>query len=591
MQFTTQAIVLFSALASTSVATSVFATFFNETGSRVTVKDLEVSNYNCFDVSGAYNISFSQQWSFTKAKGPYYLYGFDDPHCDGAPRDDACQKFQNIVVEGLEKAKDTKEGVGDDRCSLSEKLVVGVGEGASGKHVARRTRWGTCGLVAGLWHVKAGATARGLFPSAMGDNDPPPFGYTFSGSYFDHDLDASHALLTDIESQNLADFFTNTDPFLTDSHSLPPTSDTKNANTNDDFSDWANFITPATVHSVSTTIPDQAHLHNGFFNEHTYTQPQPQSHLQPQPPLSHLGNTHDDIQAASTLFHNSQSSYTNNGSQSFHGLPTQDQPSISNNASAVDHSGKPHRITPHGLINEQLAALLPNHNEEGTLDAQFAAQWAGTNAIAMHEHEIERPNLKRSYTFGTDDSFNNPTGYSGPHGQDMTDQVTRRLMRDMRHSQQALQTVSTNGTIKSEGYPADASDDEHSEEASTDEDEDEKPSKKRRKGKPGKDSTRKGARNGKSRKASSAEENGKKKRAAAQKLQRENLTEEQKRSNHILSEQKRRNLIKRGFDDLHDLVPEIRNGGLSKSSVLTEAANFLEKVIEENKKFRQIMGG
>ena len=71
----------------------------------------------------------------------------------------------------------------------------------------------------------------------------------------------------------------------------------------------------------------------------------------------------------------------------------------------------------------------------------------------------------------------------------------------------------------------------------------------------------------------------------------ENLTEEQKRNNHILSEQKRRNLIKQGFDDLHDLVPEIRNGGLSKSSVLTEAATFLETLIQDNIAFWQIAGG
>jgi hypothetical protein len=74
------------------------------------------------------------------------------------------------------------------------------------------------------------------------------------------------------------------------------------------------------------------------------------------------------------------------------------------------------------------------------------------------------------------------------------------------------------------------------------------------------------------------------------KPQRENLSEEQKRSNHILSEQKRRNLIKRGFDDLHDLVPEIRNGGLSKSGVLTEAANFLQLLIDDNKRYSKLLG-
>jgi hypothetical protein len=413
---------------------------------------------------------------------------------------------------------------------------------------------------------------------------------TFSGGFFDTDpssFDASHSLLTDVESQTIADFFTNTDPFhLAESHAFPPPSDAKD--NVDDFTNWSNFVTPATVHGVSTTIADQAHLHNGFFNDHTYGQ----STL----PLSHLGNTRDDLQAAETLYHNSQSTYTNHRSHSFNALPSSSRPLTTNAESALDQNGKPMIITPHGLINEQLAALIPNHAEEGTLDAQFAAQWVGTNAMHIHEAGIERPNLKRSYTFGTDDSFNNPAGFSAPYGQEIADQPIRRSNHDMRHSQPSLRVPGTDGadnTADGHVRPSAAlhhepSDDELSEDASSDEDEDEKPAKKRRKSKASKDSTRKGARNGKTRKAFAAEESSKKKRAsAAQKLQRENLTEEQKRSNHILSEQKRRNLIKRGFDDLHDLVPEIRNGGLSKSSVLTEAANFLEKIIQDNNTFKQ----
>lgn len=101
-----------------------------------------------------------------------------------------------------------------------------------------------------------------------------------------------------------------------------------------------------------------------------------------------------------------------------------------------------------------------------------------------------------------------------------------------------------------------------------------------------------GNRVGKSKRPSVTEDSKKKRAsAAAQKLQRENLSEEQKRSNHILSEQKRRNLIKRGFDDLHDLVPEIRNGGLSKSSVLMEAGNFLDKLIQDNNALLKLMRG
>jgi hypothetical protein len=441
----------------------------------------------------------------------------------------------------------------------------------------------------------------------MGDKDPSPFGCmllpsaarrqpsltpspdTFTG-FLDTPYDANHSLLTDVESQSIADFFTNTDPFhLSDPNVFPPPADSKDSV--DDFASWGNFVTPATVHGVSTTIPDQAHLHNGYFNDHTYSQPPA--------PLTHLGNTQDDLQAASTLFHNSQSSYTNNRSHSFHGLPSSDRPPSANGSSNLDSNNKPMIITPHGPINEQLAALIPNHNREGTLDAQFAAQWVGTNAIQMYENELDRPNLKRSYTFGTDESFNNPAGYSGRLAPEGTDQMTHRMMHDMHPSQSSSRAVGTNGAGNHHEHgrvliaqSADLSEDEQSEEATSDEDEDEKPAKKRRKSKAGKDSLRKGAKSGKSRKASAADESSRRKRAsAAQKLQRENLTEEQKRSNHILSEQKRRNLIKRGFDDLHDLVPEIRNGGLSKSSILTEAANFLEKMIEDNKAFKQLAGG
>jgi hypothetical protein len=125
------------------------------------------------------------------------------------------------------------------------------------------------------------------------------------------------------------------------------------------------------------------------------------------------------------------------------------------------------------------------------------------------------------------------------------------------------------------------------------------PMKKRRKCKPtspvrikiekGKGSS--GSRAGKARKASVDDENVKKKRGStsAPRPQRENLTEEQKRDNHIKSEQKRRNLIKKGFSDLHELVPELRNGSLSKSSVLMEAANYLEKLLADNEKYAQII--
>lgn len=68
----------------------------------------------------------------------------------------------------------------------------------------------------------------------------------------------------------------------------------------------------------------------------------------------------------------------------------------------------------------------------------------------------------------------------------------------------------------------------------------------------------------------------------ASKPPRENLTEEQKRENHIKSEQKRRTLIKEGFDDLCDIVPGLKGGGFSKSTMLAMAAEWLEEMLRGN---------
>ncbi|WEW57162.1 hypothetical protein PRK78_002624 [Emydomyces testavorans] len=72
---------------------------------------------------------------------------------------------------------------------------------------------------------------------------------------------------------------------------------------------------------------------------------------------------------------------------------------------------------------------------------------------------------------------------------------------------------------------------------------------------------------------------------------RENLTEEQKRANHILSEQKRRNLIKQGFDELCSLVPELRGGGFSKSTMLTQAADWLQDLLQGNEMLKLQLEG
>ncbi|KFY19630.1 hypothetical protein V493_07883 [Pseudogymnoascus sp. VKM F-4281 (FW-2241)] len=77
---------------------------------------------------------------------------------------------------------------------------------------------------------------------------------------------------------------------------------------------------------------------------------------------------------------------------------------------------------------------------------------------------------------------------------------------------------------------------------------------------------------------------------ATPKMARKNLAKDQRRENHIKSEHKRRTLIKKGFEDLKELVPELRvEGGLSKSAVLIIAADWLEELVRRNEGLRVLV--
>lgn len=179
--------------------------------------------------------------------------------------------------------------------------------------------------------------------------------------------------------------------------------------------------------------------------------------------------------------------------------------------------------------------------------------------------------------------------------------VTERLIRELHHAEPLARAGPSRGDggipLSADRPPvpdSESNGEGASDESSADDDEERQLKKRRRRLPPAKNGKRRSvpaATFAKSRRMSVDDriKKPRRKSVAGQKAQRENLTEEQKRNNHILSEQKRRNLIKRGFDDLHDLVPEIRNGGLSKSGVLTEAANFLQQLIEDNKRYTALL--
>ncbi|KAJ4297462.1 hypothetical protein N0V90_005353 [Kalmusia sp. IMI 367209] len=440
----------------------------------------------------------------------------------------------------------------------------------------------------------------------MDEKDPSPFGYTFSADYFPGSTDFENggpSLLSDMEAQQLDSFFSHANPFGSETAASTFQFAPEAPELIDDFASWS-AVPPATIHNISTTIPDQTLLH-GFDTEQSFVPPQQSSQFP---------STADDLQAASTLYSQSQipaslPTYQPNGrSYSFHAVSSTNLNTNGHGLNGLPTSMPlvPTSATSNGLVHEQLAALLPNHDVPGSVDATITSQFANSTARAKHEAEQQeraRPSLKRSYTYGTDSSFH-ASGFQPSSKHESEEVVTSRLIRELQHAQPLARPVPghTNGTLQTAGHvhlpvaadDSDSNEERASDETSADDDEEKRRKKRRKRPSPAKNGKRKsisGPSSSKNRKAS-IDDRVKKPRSksmASQKPQRENLTEEQKRNNHILSEQKRRNLIKRGFDDLHDLVPEIRNGGLSKSGVLTEAANFLEQLIQDNQRYAALL--
>ncbi|KAI9254208.1 hypothetical protein EDC94DRAFT_619231 [Helicostylum pulchrum] len=71
---------------------------------------------------------------------------------------------------------------------------------------------------------------------------------------------------------------------------------------------------------------------------------------------------------------------------------------------------------------------------------------------------------------------------------------------------------------------------------------------------------------------------------------KELLTEEEKRANHIASEQKRRSTIRNGFKDLTDLIPTLKNINNSKSTVLFKAVDFIKYLEKRTKTLKEKVG-
>lgn len=74
---------------------------------------------------------------------------------------------------------------------------------------------------------------------------------------------------------------------------------------------------------------------------------------------------------------------------------------------------------------------------------------------------------------------------------------------------------------------------------------------------------------------------------AANNKNRELLSDDQKRANHIASEQKRRNTIRGGFKELTEIIPTLKNINNSKSTILFKSVDYIKQLDKRNKSLKE----
>lgn len=316
------------------------------------------------------------------------------------------------------------------------------------------------------------------------------------------------------------------------------------------------------------------------------------------------GTSPEVIAAASMLYQNGQS----NGSDIGTMFPTQNFAGdhfgdlYSNRPLSGSHPKPPQVSDGLGGRGLSMARKSSSYHENGNL---FHDMYFGSSQPSAFDQRL--PTKAADIRWGSDTSFVNQ-GYMAPPNQETEEEVTKGLLHQMECLEPQSSATNTrppsptmtrqDQTRKAWNGRSKMTDvvEEVKNEEMTDFEDDSRP-RKRQKGnikEVDDDSGEFGTTQAKQRRGKSA---GRHKRlsstteissrrgksaTALPKQTRENLSEEQKRSNHILSEQKRRNLIKQGFDDLCELVPELKGGGFSKSAMLIQAADWLEDMINGN---------
>ncbi|KFH47151.1 hypothetical protein ACRE_019530 [Hapsidospora chrysogenum ATCC 11550] len=322
-----------------------------------------------------------------------------------------------------------------------------------------------------------------------------------------------------------------------------------------------------------------------------FPQHRPQQSQSQQPPQSSHPHSNDVLNAAATLLRNNPSPRGGPTGASEPGLPRQAM------GPPVGHL----RHQPlEDFRDDAIRASAQSPSNPGA-----APDWM----YSPQSRRTARDTVPTTFQWGSDSNFSTAQGYTPGAQKDTVEAMQREQLRllDSLEVSKSANNTRPSSPVNAQGPPPPADNDTRQQAALPKAPEDtEAPPRKRRKSRISLDRSQEQGDGGEqqaspaklgrpikykvglageaSPPAKGVSGGGKKKRGAssAAKPPRENLSEEQKRENHIKSEQKRRTLIKEGFNDISDLVPALRGGGFSKSTMLTIASEWLDELLQGN---------
>ncbi|KAL7795243.1 hypothetical protein V8C37DRAFT_48274 [Trichoderma ceciliae] len=434
--------------------------------------------------------------------------------------------------------------------------------------------------------------------SSQPDSDPfqMPFGYSVDGNQeplFDAPEPAPGApLLSETDSKFLSDFF---DDMTANQYNTPSFGEGLN------YEAWFDLppqlMGTATSYGSQPATPlgheSQLNFANGSHNSHGAM---PGSHLMPPPPppppsqpTSYQQHPSDDVlNAAATLMQNGSG---------LRGAPKNNDPSTPRRSIGP----------PVGHLRHQALEEFREESRRGMLQSEVDNTFTEWMWGSKERQNSASRAISVDYQWGSDSNFNLAQGYTPEANKETVETMQQeqlKCLECLEPSQSAATTRPSSPTNSqstfSVGLHRDIS------ESAERPDDGDAPPRKRRKSKIKKDNAdededegisgikpaaakrrkAKGDRNGSiSSPPMEVGAAGKRRKSNVNGIKppRENLSEEQKRENHIRSEQKRRTLIKEGFDDLCDIVPGLKGGGFSKSTMLTMTGEWLEELLVGNR--------